>query len=84
IRNMLALKAAVIRNGKRRTLEGDSLVPGDIVLLEAGDKVPADLRLLRSHGLAIQESLLTGESLPVEKHIKAVSEDAGLGDRECL
>lgn len=84
IRNMLALKAAVIRNGKRRTLEGDSLVPGDIVLLEAGDKVPADLRLLRSHGLAIQESLLTGESLPVEKHTEAVSEDAGLGDRECL
>ena len=84
IRNMLALKAAVIRNGKRRTLEGDNLVPGDIVLLEAGDKVPADLRLLRSHGLAIQESLLTGESLPVEKHTKAVSEDAGLGDRECL
>lgn len=84
IRNMLALKAAVIRNGKRRTLEGDSLVPGDIVLLEAGDKVPADLRLLRSHGLAIQESLLTGESLPVEKYTKAVSEDAGLGDRECL
>lgn len=84
IRNMLALKAAVIRNGKRRTLEGDSLVPGDIVLLEAGDKVPADLRLLRSHGLAIQESLLTGESLPVEKHTKAVLEDAGLGDRECL
>ena len=39
---------------------------------------------LRSHGLAIQESLLTGESLPVEKHTKAVSEDAGLGDRECL
>ena len=84
IRNMLALKAAVIRNGKRRTLEGDNLVPGDIVLLEAGDKVPADLRLLRSHGLAIQESLLTGESLPVEKHTKAVLEDAGLGDRECL
>ena len=84
IRNMLALKAAVIRNGKRRTLEGDNLVPGDIVLLEAGDKVPADLRLLRSHGLAIQESLLTGESLPVEKHTKAVSEDSGLGDRECL
>ena len=84
IRNMLALKAAVIRNGKRRTLEGDNLVPGDIVLLEAGDKVPADLRLLRSHGLAIQESLLTGESLPVEKHTEAVSEDAGLGDRECL
>ncbi len=84
IRNMLALKAAVVRNGKRKTLPGDALVPGDIVLLEAGDKVPADLRMLRSHGLAIQESLLTGESLPVEKSINAVAEEAALGDRGCM
>lgn len=84
IRNMLALKAAVVRNGKRKTLPGEALVPGDIVLLEAGDKVPADLRMLRSHGLAIQESLLTGESLPVEKSIHAVAEDAALGDRDCM
>ena len=48
IRKMLALKASVLRSGERRTVEGDSLVPGDIVLLEAGDKVPADLRLLRA------------------------------------
>ncbi|WP_219993919.1 HAD-IC family P-type ATPase [Aestuariibacter sp. GS-14] len=84
IRNMLALKAAVVRNSKRRTLAGEALVPGDIVLLEAGDKVPADLRILRCHGLAIQESLLTGESLPVEKSVQAVAEDAALGDRDCM
>ncbi|MFS1701243.1 cation-translocating P-type ATPase [Alteromonas sp. AMM-1] len=84
IRNLLALKAAVVRNSKRRTLAGEALVPGDIVLLEAGDKVPADLRILRCHGLAIQESLLTGESLPVEKSVQAVAEEAALGDRDCM
>ena len=84
IRQMLALKAAVIRNGKRRTVAGEELVPGDVVLLEAGDKVPADIRLLSSHSLAIQESLLTGESLPVEKGISAVEEEAALGDRQCM
>ena len=51
IRHMLALRAAVIRDGKRQTIMGEQLVPGDIVLLEAGDKVPADLRLLESHGV---------------------------------
>ena len=84
IRQMLALKAAVIRNGKRRTVAGEELVPGDVVLLEAGDKVPADIRLLSSHSLAIQESLLTGESLPVEKGTSAVEEEAALGDRQCM
>ncbi|GGF76662.1 HAD-IC family P-type ATPase [Alteromonas lipolytica] len=84
IRQMLALKAAVIRNGKRRTVAGEELVPGDVVLLEAGDKVPADIRLLSSHSLAIQESLLTGESLPVEKQVTAVAENAALGDRQCM
>lgn len=84
IRQMLALKAAVIRNGKRRTVAGEELVPGDVVLLEAGDKVPADIRLLSSHSLAIQESLLTGESLPVEKGTSEVEEGAALGDRQCM
>ena len=84
IRQMLALKAAVIRNGKRRTVAGEELVPGDVVLLEAGDKVPADIRLLSSHSLAIQESLLTGESLPVEKGTSKVEEGAALGDRQCM
>jgi magnesium-transporting ATPase (P-type) len=51
IRQMLAPRAAVLRDGARRTIDGDRLVPGDIVLIEAGDKVPADLRLLQAHGL---------------------------------
>jgi magnesium-transporting ATPase (P-type) len=60
------------------------LVPGDIVLLEAGDRVPADLRLLDVHGLAVQEALLTGESVPTEKHTDPVAADAPVGDRACL
>lgn len=84
IRQMLALRASVIREGKRQTVKGEQLVPGDIVLLEQGDKVPADLRLLNAHGLQIQEAILTGESVAVEKHSESVSIDAPLGDRLCI
>ena len=84
IRQMLAPHASVLRSGKRHSIAGDKLVPGDIVLLEAGDKVPADLRLLKTHGLQIQEAILTGESVPVEKHIEPVLIDASLGDRSCI
>lgn len=84
IRNMLALRASVLRDGQRLTLAGDKLVPGDIVLLEAGDKVPADLRLLKNHGLQIQEAILTGESIPVEKQLNPVDLDAAMGDRYCM
>ncbi len=84
IRHMLALRAAVIRDGKRQTIKGEQLVPGDIVLLEAGDKVAADLRLLESHGLQIQESILTGESVAVEKQTSPVDDQAALGDRVCI
>ena len=84
IRHMLALQAAVLRDGQRQTIEGENLVAGDIVLLEAGDKVPADLRLLQSHGLQIQEAILTGESIPVEKRLNPVHLDAALGDRNCM
>ena len=84
IRQMLAPQAAVMRDGKRQTLRGEDLVPGDIVLLEAGDKVPADLRLLKSHSLQIQEAILTGESIPVEKDTEAVAADVPLGDRICM
>ena len=76
IRQMLAPRAAVIRDGQRHTIDGDELVPGDIVLIEAGDKVPADLRLLRTHGLQIQESILTGESVAVEKRTAPVEVSA--------
>jgi len=84
IRQMLAPHASVLRNGERHSIEGDKLVPGDIVLLEAGDKVPADLRLLKTHSLQIQEAILTGESVPVEKQIELVPLDAPLGDRSCI
>lgn len=84
IRHMLALRASVIRDDKRQVIAGEELVPGDIVLLEAGDKLPADLRLLKSHGLQIQESILTGESVAVEKQTTAVALDASLGDRFCV
>lgn len=84
IRHMLAPHASVMREGKRRSVEGESLVPGDIVLLEAGEKVPADLRLLLTRGLQIQEAILTGESLPVDKQTHAVAADAPLGDRSCM
>lgn len=84
IRHMLAPRANVIRNGERTTINGEQLVSGDIVLLEAGGKVPADLRLLSTHGLSIQEAILTGESLPVEKHTQPVDDNAFLGDRSCM
>jgi len=84
IRRMLALKASVLRDGIRCAVEGETLVPGDIVLLEAGDKVPADLRLLRTNGLQVQEAILTGESVPVEKHTRPVAAAAPLGDRGCM
>ncbi len=84
IRHMLALRASVIREGKRQTVMGHKLVPGDIVLVEAGDKVPADIRLLKTHGLQIQEAVLTGESMAVEKHTEQVDIEAPLGDRFCM
>ncbi len=84
IRHMLAPHANVIRGSERVSIDGEELVTGDIVLLEAGDKVPADLRLFSAHGLQIQEAILTGESVPVEKHTKPVNADAPLGDRTCM
>jgi magnesium-transporting ATPase (P-type) len=84
IRNLLAPKASVMRDGMRQTIASENLVPGDIVLLEAGDKVPADLRLLWAGRLQIDEALLTGESLPVEKGIAPVAVDAALGDRSSM
>lgn len=84
IRNMLAPKAATLRDGHRVSLDGTDLVPGDVVLLEAGDKVPADLRVLEARGLAAQEAILTGESVPVEKGTNPVAVDAALGDRRSM
>ncbi len=84
LRTLLALQASVVRAGHRRTLASTDLVPGDIVLLEAGDRVPADLRLLKSHELRVQEAILTGESVPVDKRTEPVAGDLALGDRSCM
>ncbi|MDF1630633.1 MAG: cation-transporting P-type ATPase [Alcanivoracaceae bacterium] len=81
IRHMLAPKATVWRDGHRKTVAGEELVPGDIVLLEAGDRVPADLRLLDSRSLAVDEAVLTGESMAVEKNNEVLSGALPLGDR---
>jgi len=84
IRQMLAPHTSVLRNGKRVSIDSVDVVPGDIVLLEAGEKVPADLRLLEANGLRIEEAILTGESVPVEKTLGPVAPDAALGDRTCM
>ncbi|HEU6441420.1 MAG TPA: HAD-IC family P-type ATPase, partial [Microvirga sp.] len=84
IRTMISAQASVMRDGQRRTIKAEELVPGDIVLLEAGDRVPADLRLLRARSLRIDEAILTGGSVPVEKGSAPVAQDAAPGDRTCM
>ncbi|WP_421856263.1 HAD-IC family P-type ATPase [Oceanicaulis sp.] len=82
IKDMLAPKASVLRDGRRITLPGENVVPGDIVLLEPGDRVAADLRLIETRGgLRVQEAVLTGESVPVDKSLDPVPAAAALGDR---
>ncbi len=81
IRDMLSPKAVVLRNGQRHTIDAQELVPGDIVVLHAGDRVPADLRLIETRNMSIDEAVLTGESVAVEKNLDAVATDADLGDR---
>ena len=84
IRSMLSPTATVLRAGRRRSLPAADIVPGDIVLLTAGDKVPADLRLLEVHTLRIEEAALTGESEPVDKSVAPVGADAVIGDRRSM
>lgn len=67
LRRLLQIRAAVLRDGEVREINAEQVVPGDVVWLESGNRVPADMRLLSAHGLEIDESLLTGESLPVHK-----------------
>lgn len=84
IRHMLAPRARVLRGGQQQEIDAAGLVPGDVVLLASGDKVPADLRLLQQQNLHIDESALTGESVPVEKSLAPVADQASLGDRLCM
>ncbi|MDG3088537.1 HAD-IC family P-type ATPase [Vibrio hannami] len=82
LRNMVKGETHVVRDGLGMTIDVEEVVPGDLVLLSSGDKVPADVRLLSSHNLALDESLLTGESLAVSKNALAeVAEDAPLPER---
>ncbi|AHJ31329.1 cation-transporting P-type ATPase [Nodularia spumigena CS-584] len=74
-------EATVIRNGQKSRIPSSELVPGDIVLLTSGDKVPADLRLFNSRNLQVDESALTGESVPVEKDTTTLSADTPLAER---
>ena len=81
IRRMLSLQASVLRAGERHMVAAEALVPGDIVLLASGDKVPADLRIVNARNLRAEEAVLTGESVPSDKTTDAVDADRPLGDR---
>ncbi len=82
IRNMLSADARVRRDGEIRIEPAEQLVPGDIVLLESGDRVPADLRLIEVKNLRADEAALTGESVPADKSSDPVAENSTVGDRE--
>ncbi|MBD9372673.1 cation-transporting P-type ATPase [Rhizobium sp. ARZ01] len=81
IRDMIAPHARVLRGGQQHDIDTRNIVPGDVVLLEAGDMVPADIRLMRARNLLVNEAILTGESVPAEKHEEPVADNVALGDR---
>jgi magnesium-transporting ATPase (P-type) len=81
IRKMIDPQASLVRDGRRIIVPADDIVPGDYVVLEAGDRVPADLRLVRARNLRVDEAILTGESVAVEKATDPVDAEAPLGDR---
>ena len=83
LRKMAAPTASVLRDGVEIKLPARELVPGDVILLHTGDRIPADARLLESVNMQVEEAALTGESVPVEKHIQALTdEDLSIGDRK--
>lgn len=84
IRKMLSQETVVTRDGKKQTIDSEKLVPGDIVHLKSGDRVPADTRLLLSKDFRVEESPLTGESNAVEKNTDPVPESAIIGDQLCM
>ena len=81
VRGMIDPHASVLRGGRRLTIAADEVVPGDLVMLEAGDRVPADLRLVKARNLRIDEAILTGESVPTDKATRPAAISASLGDR---
>ena len=84
IRNMLSAEARTLRNGQTAMIPAEKLVPGDIVFLESGDKIPADLRLVDVKNLRTEEAALTGESVPSDKSTEPVSAKATVGDRASM
>lgn len=82
LKKIAALHATVLRDGKRKIVDAAVLVPGDILLLTAGDKVPADARLLESVRLKVEESPLTGESVPAEKNTLVIPEKLQIGEQQ--
>ncbi len=84
IGRLIAPQAAVLRDGARRSVPAESLVPGDVVLLEPGERVPADLRLLHARGLLVDEALLTGESVPAAKQEAPAPGGGELGARHSM
>ena len=84
IRNMISPHATVMRASRRQSVHARDLVPGDLVLLEAGDRVPADTRLIRARGMLIDEAILTGESVAAVKNEAPAAVEAPLGDRHSM
>lgn len=82
IRKMLTLQAVVIRESKRQTIDAEDLVPGDIVILKSGDKIPADARIVEAKDFKLEEAPLTGESTDINKTPELVEDDAVIGDRK--
>lgn len=78
---MIPTEVGVLRDGEKRRIPAAELVPGDVVVLESGDKVPADMRLLRTRNLRVDEAALTGESVPIEKSVGILHDRAAVGDR---
>ncbi|HIE13936.1 TPA: hypothetical protein EYP70_01545, partial [Candidatus Bathyarchaeota archaeon] len=84
LKKLTAPKARVLRDGKVINIPAEEVVPGDVILLESGDRVPADGRLIEAIDLRTNEAALTGESTPVEKSTEPVKPDAPIGDRKCM
>ena len=82
LRQMAAAQAHVLRDGERQSVPSAEVVPGDIILVEEGDTIPADARVIQSTALQTAEAALTGESLSVSKEITRITENVGLGDRD--
>ena len=82
--DMVPENATVLRDGKYIMMPVSEIVPGDIVQMAAGDRVPADMRIVQQKNLSVEEAALTGESLPAQKTVGAVKPDAVLGDRKCM